>query len=264
MTTQTNGQQAIPRNRRAERRTSRQSRQYHAEYFNFCWKKSGETIIESSCALIAAKADLDPHEFEAMLDHDLVVSGSTARKLMLIAQKEVLCAHVHKLPPHWGTLYELTKVPDAVLLAAIEDGTVNPEMERKDAIALKPPRGSAPVTAGDPPVTRPTIQMQEQPPQPTIHARVQILDNGERPEPVTVAYRNLTPSPYVHPPHHDDNPDRELLDQIRNLISPALKARIKALANHDDDELRRDYIEALENADDDIKDMLLAFRERNL
>jgi hypothetical protein len=144
--TQTN--EPIPRRNR-RRRTSHMSRQEYANKFNGCWRKSVEAIFEASACLIEAKNDLDPHEFEAMLDEDLLVSGSSARKLMLIAQKEVLCAHVHKLPPHWGTLYELTKVEDARLLAAFEADEINPNMERKDAVALKPSRRSRRRSQGD-------------------------------------------------------------------------------------------------------------------
>jgi N6-adenosine-specific RNA methylase IME4 len=36
------------------------------------------------------------------------------------------------LPPHWGTLYEITKLSDDVFFAKLADGTINPEMQRKD------------------------------------------------------------------------------------------------------------------------------------
>jgi len=40
--------------------------------------------------------------------------------------------HVSLLPPHWGTLYELTKLPDDVFAAKLADGSIYPEMQRKD------------------------------------------------------------------------------------------------------------------------------------
>jgi hypothetical protein len=43
---------------------------------------------------------------------------------------------VRYLPPSWGTLYQLTRVPNDVLLAKIEDHTINPEMQRKDVAAI--------------------------------------------------------------------------------------------------------------------------------
>ena len=76
------------------------SRQEHANKFNGAWRKPVEAIFQASSYLIEAKRELEPQEFEAMLDEDLLVSGSTARKIILIAQNQLLCAHVHKLPPH--------------------------------------------------------------------------------------------------------------------------------------------------------------------
>jgi hypothetical protein len=40
------------------------------------------------------------------------------------------------LPASWGTLYELTRVPADELLAKIKDHTINPEMQRKDIVAI--------------------------------------------------------------------------------------------------------------------------------
>jgi hypothetical protein len=53
---------------------------------------------------------------------------------MKIASNPVLSdsAHGPDLPPSWRTLYELTKLDDQVLLARIEDHTINCEMERRD------------------------------------------------------------------------------------------------------------------------------------
>ncbi len=53
---------------------------------------------------------------------------------MTISRDERLSngAHAHVLPPHWGTLYELTRLPDDVFEAKIADGTIHPEMQRTD------------------------------------------------------------------------------------------------------------------------------------
>ena len=50
------------------------------------------------------------------------------------------------LPPSWGTLYELAKLPNEVLLTKIEDGAVRPDMERRDVAALlnRPKKPAAP------------------------------------------------------------------------------------------------------------------------
>jgi hypothetical protein len=47
-----------------------------------------------------------------MIEAELPFCDSTARRLMMIARDPRLAdrAHVHVLPPHWATLYELTKL----------------------------------------------------------------------------------------------------------------------------------------------------------
>jgi|ERR1700676_1777887 hypothetical protein len=57
---------------------------------------------------------------------------------MAIARHPVLsnAAHGSHLPPSWRTLSELERLPAKTLLAKIEDGTVSPKMQRKDAFGL--------------------------------------------------------------------------------------------------------------------------------
>jgi hypothetical protein len=52
------------------------------------------------------------------------VTARTAQRLMKIARHPVLgkAAHVQFLPSAWGTLYELTKLPEPTLRAALADG----------------------------------------------------------------------------------------------------------------------------------------------
>src|SRR5262249_48326211 len=76
--------------------------------------------------------------FEAMVRDNLPFNESTARKLMAIARHSVLSnrSHGNVLPPSYGTLYALTKVPEYKLLASIRDGTINPKLQRKDVAGL--------------------------------------------------------------------------------------------------------------------------------
>ena len=67
-----------------------------------------------------------------MVENDLPFGARSARMLMAIARDERIRKHVSVLPPHWGTLAELTKLPPEVFAAKIADGTINPEMQRKD------------------------------------------------------------------------------------------------------------------------------------
>lgn len=109
------------------------------------WQKGAESVFETGQLLIQAKADLPHGEFEAMVERDLPFGPRTARMLMAVAEHPIISnrKHVSVLPPSWGTLYELTKLPPPVLEAKIEDGTITPKIERKAVAALRPP-ASAP------------------------------------------------------------------------------------------------------------------------
>jgi hypothetical protein len=54
-----------------------------------------------------------------------------------IAKHPVLskATHVSCLPPEWGTLYELTKLDDAILERALAEGRIHPDLQR-DVAAL--------------------------------------------------------------------------------------------------------------------------------
>jgi hypothetical protein len=99
------------------------------------WQKSTAGIIETGELLLQAREQLDRDVFAAM---KLPFGQRTAQRLMAIAQHPVLsdATHVSRLPPSWGTLYELTKLPCIILRTKVEDGTIHPGMERKDVAAL--------------------------------------------------------------------------------------------------------------------------------
>jgi hypothetical protein len=103
--------------------------------------KSVEAIIEVGRLLVKAKAELVHGEWERMFTDRLIpFSRSTGNRLMLIAEHPVLSnrAHVHALPPAWGTLYELTKADRTKLKNALKDGVITPDMQRRDVKALLP------------------------------------------------------------------------------------------------------------------------------
>jgi N6-adenosine-specific RNA methylase IME4 len=95
-------------------------------------------IVDVGRLLIDAKAGLPHGEFEAMVEQDLPFHASTAQRLMKVARHALLAnpAHVRLLPPAWGTLYELTKLPEALLKRLLSDGSITPETERKDVLRL--------------------------------------------------------------------------------------------------------------------------------
>jgi Protein of unknown function (DUF3102) len=116
-------------------RGKRLTRKQHAALINEAWQSSVTGILETGRRLIEAKDDLEHGEWQIMFERKEVAVGlKTAQRLMKISNDERLSkgAHVHLLPQSWGTLYELTKLPDDVFEAKIEDGTINPEMQRKD------------------------------------------------------------------------------------------------------------------------------------
>jgi hypothetical protein len=124
-----------------------------AALINTTWRKGATAIIETGRLILAAKAELDRDVFDSLLKLRLDCGDSVARKLLRIADNEIICAHGHKLPPCWTTIYELTKVKADALKAAFADGTIHPGMERKDAAALHRPAGN-----GSKPETHPTFE----------------------------------------------------------------------------------------------------------
>jgi len=105
-----------------------------AERIAAAWQASLAGIFEAGRLLIAAKADLGHGEFEQMIETELPFKPSTAQRLMIIARDQRLSnpAHGQLFPPSWRTLYELTKLPDEEFEAKIADGSIHPEMQRKD------------------------------------------------------------------------------------------------------------------------------------
>lgn len=97
------------------------------------WRQSVEAIIETGRLLAEAKAALPHGAFQAMIESSLPFKASTARRLMIVGADERILnrAHVHVLPPHWGTLYEITKLDAGTFEAKVADGTINPNMERR-------------------------------------------------------------------------------------------------------------------------------------
>jgi len=99
--------------------------------------KQVESIIETGRVLIEAKEQLGHGRFGDMFKQKPKVvpfGWSTADKLMKIAEHPILSnsENFPKLPPSWGMLFQLTTLPDDVLLAMLADGTIHPELECKE------------------------------------------------------------------------------------------------------------------------------------
>jgi hypothetical protein len=135
--------------------------QEHVKLICAAWQKGVESIIETGERLNRAKADPDlpKRSFEAMVQTKLPFGPRTARYLMAIANHPVISnrKHASALPPSWMTLYELSKLPQSLLIEKIEDGVITAKMERKDVAALKKPeqRDNDPPPTDDEPDTTP-------------------------------------------------------------------------------------------------------------
>jgi hypothetical protein len=117
----------------------------HAKLINEAWQKTVPAIVETGRRIVEARDKLEHGEFQNLIPM-LNCGRSTAFALIKIASHPVLSKvqHVGLLPPSWGTLAELARLDGKKLEAAIEKGTVHPQMERKDVAALlRPPKEKA-------------------------------------------------------------------------------------------------------------------------
>jgi hypothetical protein len=113
---------------------------------------SAQATIEAGRELCAAKDALEHGEWGRLFDDKLIpLSQRSANCLMAVARNPVLSnsQRVANLPSSWGTLYELTKLPEPVLEKALSNGTITPETQRKAVTALlaSPTKRAAPKAA---------------------------------------------------------------------------------------------------------------------
>jgi hypothetical protein len=103
------------------------------------WQKSIEGIIETGRELIEQKRDTDHGEWIKIFEDNKPFSRETAHKLIAIAEHPVLSnvAHVQHLPQPWSTLYELSQMPEQLLLRLIQESKVHPELKRSEVRTLK-------------------------------------------------------------------------------------------------------------------------------
>lgn len=103
------------------------------------WHKSFEAVIETGDLIAAAKTALPHGQFQIMVRRELPFSPNTARRLMTIAADPRFrnTANQSRLPNSWGTLYELTKLDGPTFTTKLADGTIRPDMMRKDILRLR-------------------------------------------------------------------------------------------------------------------------------
>ena len=110
---------------------------FYSDRITAAWQRALASIIETGKLLVEAKSKVDHGDWLKLVE-ELPFSDRTAQRLMEIARHPVLSnpTHASVLPPSWYTLYELSQIDNQVLLARIEDHTINPEMQRKDVKAI--------------------------------------------------------------------------------------------------------------------------------
>lgn len=153
------------------------ARQIWAEKIGQAWNRSVQGILDAGKHLVQAKQELPRQDFAAMVENDLPFGGSTVRKLIRIGQDERLASgeHVHKLPPAWGTLYEISKLDDAALEAGIRDGRINPEVQRAAVVKI-----SGKKTGSRSPKPKPSQPVNSQPVPVALIEAWQAADEVER------------------------------------------------------------------------------------
>jgi hypothetical protein len=123
-----------------------------------------QEIVATGRDLLSAKAVLPHGEWGRMfrghpdpIAEPIRFSLATAEQFMAIARHPLLTKseHVQSLPPSWGTLYQLTRVPGPALQKALTDGRIHPEMERQEVAHL---RTGASARGGRRPPDRPGVQ----------------------------------------------------------------------------------------------------------
>jgi hypothetical protein len=100
-----------------------------------------ESVIETGRRLLLAKEKTDPGKWLKIFEgKNKPFSEDTAQRRMAISRNSVLTntAHVRYLPSAWSTLYELTKIPEPILLQMIQDGRIHPGLRRSEAEVLLP------------------------------------------------------------------------------------------------------------------------------
>ena len=110
------------------------SRESWAARIAASWRKSVESILETGRLLAEAKALLPHGQFGLMIEVDLPFTPSTAQRLMAIANDPRINdpGTIPLLPPSWGTLYALTKLPDDEFRRRLSGGEIAPTMSRRD------------------------------------------------------------------------------------------------------------------------------------
>lgn len=117
-----------------------------AAAINGAWRETVDGVLRTAELYYEAHRDLGTNGWQDLLAH-VPHADSTARRLVCVGRWRDGAGSwvpVSMLPPSWGTLYALSRVPASELRSAIAAGRVHAGMERKDAEALLPRKAKAP------------------------------------------------------------------------------------------------------------------------
>lgn len=105
-----------------------------ADYVAEPWQAAVGSIVETGRRLLVAKERVGHGKWLDAVEL-MPFSKTTASRLMQIATHPDLAndAHVHHLPPSWGTLAILAQLPEGEIPKRIEAGEITPELDRSTA-----------------------------------------------------------------------------------------------------------------------------------
>lgn len=103
------------------------------------WRKSLQDLIACGQLLREASDELPHGEFHKMIERDLPFGPRTAQRLMVLAAHPCItnATFASHLPSHWDTLGELAKLSHAAFAERVADGSIHPEMTKREAAALR-------------------------------------------------------------------------------------------------------------------------------
>jgi hypothetical protein len=103
------------------------------------WQKSLQGLIACGQLLREARAALRHGEFQRMIENDLPFGPRTAQRFMALAAHPCItnATFASHLPAHWDTLGELAKLSDSTFAERVADGTIHPDMTKREAAALR-------------------------------------------------------------------------------------------------------------------------------
>jgi hypothetical protein len=98
-----------------------------------CLRRNVEGVFEIGRLLIEAKDKLLHGDFLPMIERVGFKPDAAQRHMAIAKDARLNAEHVrHLLPASWGTLYELTKLEDGALADLFANGTIRPDMYRRD------------------------------------------------------------------------------------------------------------------------------------